>query len=171
MEELPAALQKPGYVTMLEHNKIKTAGTMLEPCFTGSAAQYGTLSHSHLLLVLLSWLNGAKWKISAVAAAGKKDWSKIVDRDGRLLLDALGDEDPLKKICKEGLDMEILSYKLEKENPGGSSKISQAMNKGNALALKTTELSALAVLTGAVGTQYEAAVAGKVLFEDVKEKV
>ena len=53
----------------------------------------------------------------------------------------------------------------------GKSKISQALNKGNKVALKTTEISALAVLTGAVTTHLETAVAERVKFETVREAV
>jgi hypothetical protein len=36
----------------------------LEKCFRESdSVLYGTLSHSHLLLVLRAWANGAKWDI------------------------------------------------------------------------------------------------------------
>ena len=38
---------------------------------------YGTLSHSHLLLVLLSWLNGAEWKID-----DEPNLSKLLNPDG-----------------------------------------------------------------------------------------
>ena len=171
VEDLPATEQERGYVSMLQHNKNKVAGTMLEVCFSSSSAIYGTLSHSHLLLVLLSWLCGAKWNVPAVAVNGKKDWSRLVDREGCLLLESLPDGDILKKLCKDGLDMEILSYKLETENPGASSKISQALNKGNALALKTSEMTAIAVLTGAVSTQADANLSGEVLFESIKDKL
>ena len=38
---------------------------------------YATLSHSHLLLVLLSWLNGAEWKID-----DEPNLSKLLNPDG-----------------------------------------------------------------------------------------
>ena len=132
---------------------------------------YGTLAHSHLLLVLLSWLGGAKWNVPAVAAKGKKDWSRVVDRDGCLCLSSLPDGDILKNLCKDCLDMEILSWKMEKEFPGASIKISQALNNENALALKTSDMTVVAVVTGAISTEADTNLSGQVLFEDIKDRL
>ena len=49
--------------------------------------------------------------------------------------------------------------------------ISQALNSGQQLALQTSELTALAVLTGSVSLEYESALADHVSFETVKSKV
>ena len=50
----------------------------LEKCFSLiNEIMYGTLSHSHLLLVLLSWLNGAEWKID-----DEPNLSKLLNPDG-----------------------------------------------------------------------------------------
>ena len=38
---------------------------------------YGTLSHSHLLLVLLAWLNGADWNV-----ADEPNLCKLLNPDG-----------------------------------------------------------------------------------------
>ena len=57
------------------------------------------------------------------------------------------------------------------EEPTACSLISQALNKGNELSLQTTELTALAVLSGAVTAQLESAVAGHVAFETMRDKV
>ncbi len=65
-------------------------------------------------------------------------------------------------LCNDGLEMEVLSYKIYMEEPQACSLISQALNCGNEVALKTTELTALAVQTGAVGLEYESAVVGEV---------
>ena len=80
-------------------------------------------------------------------------------------------DDNLRKLLKDGVFMEVLSWKMYVEEPSACSLISQALNHSQQVALKTSELTALAVLTGAVGRELETAVAGKVVFETVKEKV
>jgi hypothetical protein len=69
------------------------------------------------------------------------------------------------------MDFEILSYKLYIQEPSAPTMISNAMNKANQVALKTTEIQALSSLTGEVGLQLASAVAGKVCFATVKEKL
>ena len=49
--------------------------------------------------------------------------------------------------------------------------ISQALNAGHNLALRTSELTALAVLTGAITLELESAVAARVSFETVQARV
>ena len=67
---------------------------------------YGTLSHSHLLRVLLSFVRGAKWNVPA-------EFRKLIDVDGGWDFAAVAARDPaLKQLCHEGLYMEILSWKL-----------------------------------------------------------
>ena len=64
-----------------------------------------------------------------------------------------------------------MSWKMLVEEPTAASLISQALNKANSMALRTSELTALNVLTGAVALASESAVAGEVCFESVREKV
>ncbi len=137
-------------------------------CFNADGdVAYGTLSHSHLLLVLLCLMNGAKW-----ALPDTKKFQDLVDAGGCFVFAAVAALDPvLASVCQEGLDMEVLSWKMHVEEPTACSLISQALNKGQQVALRTTELTALAVLTGAVTRELESAVADSVAFETVKEKV
>ena len=128
---------------------------------------YGTLSHSHLLLVLLSWLNGAEWK-AAVAAL----LSKLLSPDGTFCKAAVAAlDDDLGNVLRDGLLMEVLSWKMVVEEPTAASLISQALNTSHHLALRTSELTAVSVLSGAVALELEAAVAAEVCFEIVREKV
>ena len=99
-------------------------------------------------------------------------WAKIVGFGGRVDKAAVAAADSqLAELFEHGLDMEVLSWKIYKEEPSACSLISQALNSGQSLALHTTELTALAVLTGAVTLQLESAVAEQISFETVKEKV
>ena len=126
---------------------------------------HGTLAHGHLLLVLLGLQTGATWALP-------EDLKKLLDQSGAIDFAAVAAYDPaVAALCRDGLDMEVLSWKLYMDEPGGCSLISQALNKGSALALQTTELTALAVLTGAVTLAHESAVAEDMALETVKEKV
>ena len=77
---------------------------------------------------------------------------------GRLLLSAVADIEKHKQMVmtmKEGLKMEVLSYKITLEEPKGCGIISCALNKGHEAVLRTTELTALKCLAGEVTSQSE----------------
>ena len=91
---------------------------------------------------------------------------------GGLLMSAVAAKDAdLANLLTEGLEMEVLSWRLYKEEPAACSLISQALNSGQTFALRTSELTALAVLSGPVTLELESAVADQVSFEGVREKV
>ena len=173
VEEIPISARdevKAGYETFKCYNLRRCRGNVaLEKCFSESDdVLYGTLSHSHLLLILRAWLNGAKWDIEP-----KKGFPDYCGNDGRLDLTAVADWENAREmlVCiKEGLRMEVLSYKLDVEEPTGSSCISQALNKGQDLALRTTEMTALAVLTGEVIAQQSNG-AQALAYETVRERM
>ena len=127
---------------------------------------YGTLSHSHLLLVFLAWANGANWNVE-----DDPNLCKLLNPDVSFYNAAVAACDAdLERVFRDGLLMEVLSWKMLVEEPTAASLISQALNNANSMALRTSELTALTVLTGAV-TLGERAVAGEVCFESVREKV
>ena len=142
----------------------------LRDCFSrNSDVLYGTLSHSHLLLCLLAMKNGAKWE-------WPPDWGEVFEKGaqsgGTPDFAAVAALDPsLATLLRDGVRMEVLSWKIYKEEPSACSLISQALNSGQQLALQTSELTALAVLTGSVTRELESAVAERVSFETVKAKV
>ena len=142
----------------------------LRDCFSrNSDVLYGTLSHSHLLLCLLAMKNGAKWE-------WPPDWGEVFEKGaqsgGTPDFAAVAALDPsLATLLRDGVRMEVLSWKIYEEEPSACSLISQALNSGQQLALQTSELTALAVLTGSVTLELESAVAGCVSFETVKAKV
>ncbi len=57
------------------------------------------------------------------------------------------------------------------EEPLGPSRVSQALNAKNRLALQTTELTALAVLTQEVSHAQETAASQRVQYNSIKEKL
>ena len=175
VQELPANERPTGYDTSFERNVLQCMGTPLEGCFSidETIVAHGTLSHSHLLLTMLCWANGLKWKGIPQDENGDytSKWSKVVDPDGCLRSDAVASLDPgYAAVLKEGLMMEILSWKIQKEEPLACSKISQALNKGHQLGFKTHEMTAIRVLNGTIGMELEKQSANEVQFEMVKEK-
>ena len=82
-----------------------------------------------------------------------------------------GCADDMLEIMKEGIQMEVLSYRIWIEEPDGASLISQALNSNNNLALKTTELTAMECLTSRISLMYETMKAEQITFAAVKEEV
>ena len=79
---------------------------------------YALLLHDHLLLVLLCWLNGAIWNLDE---EDRKFLSVVLDADGRLDLQAAVAVENLVELhatIKEGMPMEVLSRRVDVEEPG-----------------------------------------------------
>ena len=175
VQELPPSQRKQQptdqaaeYEPYFDYNRKKSAvaGEWLKDCFgEDEDIMYGTLSHSHLLLVLRGLLRQSQWSLSDVGAG-------LNDSMGRVSYAAVAAKDPmLADTVRRGLLMEVLSWKIYAEEPEGCSLISQALNKAQSMALRTTELTALAVLTGHMTLQSSAAVATRMDFEAIREKV
>ena len=171
--DLPATDSPPavaaGFEALSDYNRRNCIHPYLAQCFDEkSDVMYGTLSHSHLVLVLLSILNGANWRV----ADERQGWTRMLHPDGSFNSVAVAAMDgELASLLQNGLYMEVLSWKIHQEEPTACSLISQSLNNAHQMALRTSELTAMAVLTGAVALELETAVADKVAFETVKEKV
>jgi len=158
VQEVPAEEQRnvrPShggvYEAYFAYNKRKTSAVAaLQTCFNKTLAMsYGTLSHSHLLLILLAMSTGAKWPI--LKGSQYESLKKLQDPDGRWNMAALTAKDEnFKELIKNGLRMEVLSWKMLIEEPDACSLISQAMQKGCEFALRTSEITALSAVAGAV---------------------
>ena len=168
MQKPPAAAVAVGYT---QYNQQHCQGSdVLSACFGPDASvSYGLLSHNHLLLVLLSWLNGAEWKLTEeerqVLATGT---------DGRLDVEAavaVKDLQELHKPCREGLLVEVLSWKFVVEELGACALISNALNESSSMALRTTELTALSVLSGECALHSNALNSNTIDFEFIKMRL
>ena len=71
----------------------------------------------------------------------------------------------------EGLDCEVLAWEMGVEEPNAALVISIALNKGQEIALRTTELTAVAVLKGEIIVQAGKDLSQIVAFETVRERV
>ena len=135
--------QTPLYETYDAYNKRHCAAVAaLSTCFpVGEQVVYGTLSHSHLSLVLRSLVSGALWP----EPQAYRQLTPKQDKEGRWEYGILSDKDPeLEAIIKSGLAMEVLSWKIYTEEPEACSMISAALNKGHQVALRQTEMTAVA---------------------------
>ena len=98
--------------------------------------------------------------------------SKFLNPDGTFNSAAVAAcDEGLQRVMRDGLDMEVLSWKMMIEEPTAASLISQALNTAHNMALHTSELTALSVLSGAVGEARGSAVAGQVCFETIRGRV
>lgn len=87
------------------------------------------LNHCHMALGMLACATGAEWDLKADA----KKILKFRDGKGRFSLAAVAacpNGKEMAELVSEGLDCEILSYKMDLEQPDAASTISQALHKG-----------------------------------------
>jgi hypothetical protein len=108
------------YESYLAYNRKKTAAVAaLQTTFnTAHSIAYGTLSHSHLLLLLRCMSSGARWYIKETSQyAGLR---KLQDPQGRWTLPAVAAKDQnFYELIHTGLRMEVSSWKILVEDPGG----------------------------------------------------
>ena len=122
VEEIPeknrAALEAEGKLKHYQYLKLWNeqhceASVYLAGAFEQSTPLYGTLSHSHLLLVLLCWSTGAKWELK-----DKKKAPRFCDKDGRLDAAAVAEyanATEMLTVMREGIDMEVLAWEMNVE--------------------------------------------------------
>ena len=128
------------------------------------------LGHNHIMLVMRSFLTGAKWDLPSIEEKG----IYFCDKDGRLSLSAVAahpNGKEMQELIEEGMTCEILSWKMDVEEPTAASTISHALNKGHELALRTTELTAIKVLKGEIMIQMSLHVGERVAFQTVRDRV
>ena len=147
VEELPQEKQPAGYVTL--HNWNKDC-SLRHPDLNNFVRNpdhvtHGTLSRSHLLLILKLLRNQQRsWP-------WPEKYKDLVMSNNGLDMSALQELDSdLADVLTQGLKMEVLSWKMMQEEPQGCSQISQALNMGNDIAMATSEATALAVLSDTV---------------------
>ena len=87
------------YVPCSDYNIGQCDHVFLQNCFLKALnIMYGTLSHSHILLVLLSWLTGAEWKVE-----DEPNLSKLLNSDGTFCKAAVAAlDDDLDRVLRDG---------------------------------------------------------------------
>ena len=128
------------YLPYIDYNlQSARACPQLRACFAkGHQGAYGTLAHSHLLLVLLALSGGAEWQLPEGDAL-----RSFMDQDGRWHWGKLQAADQaLGALVREGLTVQVLSWELYRDDPDGAQLISAALNRGHNLSLKQSEKGA-----------------------------
>jgi hypothetical protein len=96
--------------------------------------------------------------------------TKISNSHGRLDLSILQEVDAVfAQYCKDGLLWDVLSYKIQVEEPDGLNVIQAALNSKNAIVLTQHECEAVASLSRLC--KASSAVAGTLSFKSAKEQL
>ena len=114
----------------------------------GQQVLFGTLSHTHLVMVLRS----LKCKAAVKLPDHHAELAKWQDGEhGPWKTEALCEKDPaLKQLLEQGLLMEILKPEAYIDDPDNCSRISQALNYQHEVGTKTHDMTAVAVTADAV---------------------
>ena len=176
VEETPAAhIRSRGddYVSGSSYNVEKCRkDELLNTCFNipYDGVQHMLLSHNHIVLVMRAFSTKAKWDLAPNAEQG----IIFCDDKGRLSLTAVAEHangKELGELMEEGIECETLGWRMDVEEPTAASVISQALNTGQDVALRTTELTAVAVLKGEIIVQMSKDVGQRVAFQTVRDRV
>ena len=130
--------------------------------------RHGLLSHNHMMLVMRAFLTGAKWNIPP----SKDKGIVFCGEDGKLSLTAVAahpNAQEMQELLTEGIPCEVLSWKMDVEEPDAADLISAALNSPHQMAMRTTELTAISVLKGEIIAQSK--LSEEVAFQTVVERV
>ena len=131
VENVPSNLQGGQCLSLKQYNKECTASdAQLGTCFDDDRDLLrGTLSHSHITLVLLCWISGAHWELPR--------WCNEQDCLDLAAAAEFANAALMMEVIQEGIETEVPDYRIYLEEPSGCSSISQALNTTQAIALKT----------------------------------
>ena len=138
-------------------------------------ANYGSLSHSHLNCSFRNILGNKKGcECSGTRGGGAEEakcdckFSTLLDEKGNYNLEKVRAHDgEWGSQCEGGLEWEILSWRMDEEEPEAALVISIALNKKNETAMKTGHLEILSTLVGLCKPDPQ----GCVPFEPVRDKL
>ena len=152
--------EKPGETFILDFNAKAVEGNdQLASSVEGLAMTYGSLSHSHLNQVF-------KNIMTRLSIPG----TKITNQFGQLDMAMLEEVDSaFAKHCRDGLLWDILSHKIQTEEPEALNIIQAACNSKNAIALIPHEMEAILNLSRIC--KASSAVAGSLTFEAAKKQI
>ena len=162
VEEMPMAeimkldRSRGDFQTGSEYNKAASLkDDLLQTCFQEpySNVQYKLLGNNHMMLTIRAFMTKAEWKLAPIEQKFLGKSIKACDENGKLCLTAVAATEngkELVQVINEGLDVEVLSYKMQVEEPSAAAVISAALNKCSDFAMKTTEWAALNTLRGEI---------------------
>ena len=169
-EYSPEELKKrPGY-TSFRQNMVEKAKGCIQELYQqrNGEALYGTLSHTHLSVILRAISAGVKWEIPVdeLTADQLKQLEPYKDKNtGLLLMSAVADKDEVaKKLATEGMLMDVLDARIMHEEPTACNTISTTLNKPQAFAMRMSEVQVLKALSREINNLKKD---GEVTFEAV----
>ena len=126
---------------------------ILVSCFNApyDEVRHQLLSHNHMMLCIRAFLTRAQWDVPTI----DDDDRHIVfcDSEGRLSTTAVA-ESPngreLADVLRDGIYVDVLSYRMDEEEPNAAAIISEALNSSHQLAMASGEMSAVSALNGAI---------------------
>jgi len=136
----------------------------------GMHAQKGSLSHSHLNCLFRNMLSGVVGcDCVGTARSCTCKARPILNGSGNYCMDLLQghDKDWYTEVCS-GLEWEVLSWKMDVEEPEAALTISIALNKRNEAAMKTGHLEILATMIGLANPD---PLSGAVLYEPIRDRL
>ena len=137
--------------------------------FSGMVAIVGSLAHSHLNCGMRNILCSKKGcecdDNNTQCECGSQP---IWDNDGNYNLEKLrAHDDAWAHGCYRGLEWEVLSWKMDEEEPDASQIISIALNKKNEVAMETGHLEIMSTLVNLCTPSPS----GSMPFEPVRDKL
>ena len=176
VEEKPAAAGGNGNTYQVVFaEKITVDPDMAVHSCLGEPARFGSLSHSHLNCSFRNILGKQKGCECSEPRGGGAERAKceckvsaLLDDQGKYDLEKVrAHDDEWGRQCEGGLEWEILSWRMDEEEPTAALCISIALNKKNEAAMKTGHLEIMSTLVGLCKPDPN----GCVPFEPVREKL
>jgi hypothetical protein len=174
VEEVPGpeTVRIKGYESAAAYNQRESMkDALLSSCFMCpfEGVRHTMLGHNHMMLIMRAFITKAHWELPPHVA---KDIT-YCDESGCLSISAVAANEngkAMAEVIAEGLLCEILSWQMDVEQPNAASTISQALNRGHEIALRTTELTAIAVLNGEI-IRLGGKLGTEVAFQTVRDQV
>ena len=168
VEDKPAVAGGSGHYFQDEFAKQVKADPDMAERGSGMVATAGSLSHSHVNCCMRNILCCKKGCECAADKACECGSQPILDHNGNYSLEKLRvHDDEWAQACFRGLEWEVLSWKMDMEEPGAAQIISIALNKKNEVAMKTGHLEIMSTLVGLCVPSPN----GSVPFEPVRDKL
>ena len=170
VEEKPAVAGKDGIYFQDDFEKKTITDPDMLQRGSGIVAIAGSLSHSHLNCAMRNILGGKRGcECEDPTKCGGCGSSNILEKPtGNYSLEKLETyDDAWAKDCYSGLEWEVLSWKMDEEEPEAALVISIALNKKNEAAMKTGHLEIMSTLVRLCTPDPH----GLVPFEPVRDKL
>ena len=171
VEEAPPEAWPQGYESASNYNRRHCSlSDILSTCYQPpyDKVSHSLLSHNHIMLILRAFLTEASWNLEELEGV-----MKFCDADGKLSISAVAayaNGKELAEMVVEGIRCEVLSYKMDLEEEKAATLISEALNHPNTLAMRQSELSAVAILKGEIIVQLSKDIAQQVAYATVLEE-